>query len=777
MLNKLAQELKEKTNCIEIAQICGLPINKSGDRTTSPFHSGSNNQSFVCKENFWYSFSDSMGGDFIDLYAELKTGGSRGKAIIELAKMFNIYSYDEDLRNNWDEKTQKLCNQIAYWHEKLRDEDREYLHSRNITDETINKLRIGYSQIDNALCIPYYKNGYVYDYILRKYEGKPRYKRMANGDDKKTPWGLPTLSIQDKPLYLVEGTFDGVAIYQAGCPVLVTTNPDINYLLTHDVILCYDNDKPGMEYTLKVAKSLFLHNKPFKIARFPTYCKDIADFLVKNSLADCEYISGNEFIGKTLTKADELAEFIRKIARNTSETTISQILDNTGFSDATKKIILKQATQSPSESYISEEIIKDNNLIYVDQDSFYMFNGKIWEKTNDTTIKNLADKYYGKQFSTAHKCAAVCNLLKARTLTDITFNKKPVISFINGTLELDSGTFREHSELDYCSFMMNYPYSPNLRSEKWINFIDEITAGDEIKKELLQFIAGYVLFPDCRFQKIFALIGDGSNGKSVYLEVLQKVFGDKNCTSIEPEGLNADFKCIHLKDSLLNVASEIDEDFSKSEKMLKKISAGEECIACYKTKDYIKFYPRSKLIFACNEMPKTNIVKGLDRRLLFIHFPVKFVDDVPFTPVQLNAVDNVPIPNNPYIKKKDVNLLPKLLKELPAIFNWVYEGYKDLRDIGYFTQTTEQEQFIEQFKENSNPIVVFCNDYVFSGEMTRKQLYNLYRDWCNETNHKPLSREKFIPAFRDRMKDKIECEKTTTRNGEKVRFFIFKPAP
>ena len=76
--------------------------------------------------------------------------------------------------------------------------------------------------------------------------------------------------------------------------------------------------------------------------------------------------------------------------------------------------------------------------------------------------KNLADKYYGKQFSTAHKCAAVCNLLKARTLTDITFNKKPVISFINGTLELDSGTFRGHSELDYCSFMMNYPYSPSL---------------------------------------------------------------------------------------------------------------------------------------------------------------------------------------------------------------------------------------------------------------------------------------------------------------------------
>ena len=65
-------EIKSKITCIEYARRNGIDVQKSGDRTYSPFHIGKNPTSFVCYDDSWYSFSDSIGGDVIDLCAFLK---------------------------------------------------------------------------------------------------------------------------------------------------------------------------------------------------------------------------------------------------------------------------------------------------------------------------------------------------------------------------------------------------------------------------------------------------------------------------------------------------------------------------------------------------------------------------------------------------------------------------------------------------------------------------------------------------------------------------------
>src|SRR5690606_9330543 len=100
------------------------------------------------------------------------------------------------------------------------------------------------------------------------------------------------------------------------------------------------------------------------------------------------------------------------------------------------------------------------------------------------------------------------------------------------------------------------------------------------------------------------------------------------------------------------------------EERLKQISSGEPVQACYKGKDHIIFRPRAKLIFCCNgQLRASDTSDGLARRLSIIDFPCKFVD--------------FPDPSDPYQRTKDVQLEPKLLAELPGIFNWAYQGYKD----------------------------------------------------------------------------------------------------
>jgi len=345
---------------------------------------------------------------------------------------------------------------------------------------------------------------------------------------------------------------------------------------------------------------------------------------------------------------------------------------------------------------------------------------------------------------------------------DLVFNKMPVLTFPNGTLELETGLFRESRKEDYCTFVMDYDYIPNHICPVWEKFIQDITDGDGKREENLQFIPGYALMPHCKYEKIFVLLGGGGNGKTVYLNILRKVFGHENVSAVLPSGLTNEFQRIMLKDSLLNIGSDISSDFTKGEirEYLLQISSGEMIQACYKGKTHITFEPRCKLVFACNQVPTAEIINGLDRRLQFVEFPCKFVE--------------FPDPNDHLQKKIDTNLVDKLMNELPGIFNWCYKGYKLLKAKGSIVETEEQEEILQQFRATSNPVLEFCEEYTFAGMMTRSEIYSWYQDWCDHTGHRPLNQTKFIPRFREMMANQIVNEVKTTREGKTVRAFKFK---
>ena len=166
----IAQEIKSRISCVEYARQNGLSIYKSGDRCASPLRPGATNQtSFWVFDEHWYDWGGGCGGDVIDLAAHLNFNGDKGKAIRELAKSIGI-EVDAPQSAEWIEATQRLCNEIQHYHEKLTPEDRDYLHKRKITDETIDRIKIG--RTDNGrLCFPYWKNGYICYYATRAMPG------------------------------------------------------------------------------------------------------------------------------------------------------------------------------------------------------------------------------------------------------------------------------------------------------------------------------------------------------------------------------------------------------------------------------------------------------------------------------------------------------------------------------------------------------------------------------------------------------------------------------
>ena len=781
--------IKQRISCPEYLARQGIHI-KSGGRCVSPLRPGAKNPtSFYCEADYWYDFGSATGGDVIDLAAQLQYNGDLSLAIRELSRELGIKT--ESYNAEWKADIQNLCNRTAAYHAALTPEDYQYLSERGLTKDDAERLMIGRvtdGYLRGRLFLPYLKNGAVVYYATRALPGGAfadnKYMKASLDESpsyQHIPWGLQTLNRRNDILIISEGYFDAVSWEREGYAVLspITGNfsktqwPDVisTCRMFPKVLVIFDNDAvshAGEGFTERTAKKLFQNRIPFLVAHTPQGIKDVNDYYTQGgslqALVDTAE-DGLRYMAAQYTDAAELKKFIMSINRYTDSTAIASALFQPileeRFAPAVLKTIQKAADSAPTESQIVDEIIAKHQLLYVNNVGFYEWNGKVWQAISDLMAEYYADNLYGRRFATSNRVKAVKNLLKSRSIIDVTFDRNPVLTFQNGTLEIETGKFRDFSQADYCSVIMDYDYDADAKCPQWEQFIEDVTDEEPRRAENLQFIAGYTLVPDCRYQKIFCLLGGGSNGKSVYLEVIQALFGNNNVSVVSPTGLTKEFERVKIKDSLLNIGKDVSPDFSTGEirEWLLQISDGTLIQACYKGQTHITFQPRCKLIYSMNKPPVASVIEGLNRRLRFIEFPCSFVD--------------FPDRNNSKQKVKDVNIVPKLLGELPGIFNWAYEGYKLLETVGYFTDTLEQAEITQQFEAMSDPVSVFCSDFEFEGERTRDEIYIWYKDWCEDTGHKSMSRERFIPRFRDCMKDRILDERATKRGGKYVRIFKF----
>lgn len=780
--------IKEKINCIDYAQRIGLSISRSGGRCVSPLRAGAKNPtSFIVKEDFFFDFGAGRGGDVIDFCAEYAHDGDKGAAIKELAAITGVHGEHTD---GWMAYTNNMNARAAHYHAALTDSDREYLRGRGLTDGDIDRLMIGRvtdTELKGRLFLPYFFNGYVCYYATRAMPGGayPERKYMKQQIDEHCqhlPWGLHTLDRGGDTLVIAEGYFDATAFAASGYPVLSAitgffSGSQLPMVLSaarqfKRVFFVYDNDKishAGEKFAEKMARILLKERIDFIVGRVPEEYKDVSEYYeageVLQSLVN-NAINGLTYLCEKYDDVNELAQFLRPIALYQSvgaaENAIEQLKERGGrFSASEWGRLHKKVMSAPSEKEVRDKVVSQHDLLYVEEVGFYEWDDHIWKRIPDSVVRGYCDAVLGN-FLTDSRSRSSCNLIRTHVaMNEFSFDKQPVLTFPNGTLELETGVFRASRKEDYCSIIMDYDYDPEASCPTWDQFIHDVTHGDGIREENLQFIPGYALMPHCNHQKIFVLLGKGGNGKSVYLELIQRLLGNRNVTHVEPTGLAQEFQRVLIKDSLLNIGSDINSDFSKGEvrEWLLKIADGTTVQACYKGKTHINFEPRCKLVYACNTVPVAEVVNGLERRFLFIDFPCKFVE--------------TPDKNDPLQKKRDIGIISKLEKELSGIFNWAYRGYKLLSKVGYFTETLEHEGILDQFRTISNPVEEFCNDRAFAGEMTRDEIYTWYRDWCDDAGHKPLSRTKFVPKFREIMEKQIKEEKQVRKNGVRARMFRF----
>ncbi len=783
MFKDRISQIKSRISCVEYAQRNGLNIKQSGDRCVSPLRPGATNKtSFIVYDDFYFDFGSGEGGDVIDLAALLTFNGDKGKAIYELASITGV-DVTTHRSNEWVDYTQNLCAKIQYYHEHLTDEDRTYLHKRNINDDTINRIKIGRTE-EGRLCIPYWKNNYVCYYATRYLPGgkypEQKYKKMPIDDyNEHTVWGLHTLENNSNRdlLVIAEGAFDALSFEQEHFAVISAitghfSREQLPAALSiaksyKRVFLVYDNDKQthaGEKFTIKMARILIENRIPCVIGNVPATYKDISEFYADGgNLQDIidTAIDGIEFIASKITDMREFETFSRKVCRYMSKPSVDMFFKSVSrtetFPEDWLKSLCKDCKSAPLDKMIADEITEKHHLLYNEKISFFEYNGRYWQSKTDTEIKNYISEALGP-YATGPRLTSILTVIKSAVVTDKLFNVLPVINFINGALEIEPNiNFREHRETDYCTYCLDYPFNPDAHSSEWDKFLATVTNYDDKKICLLQELSGYVLFPDNRLQKCAVLIGSGANGKSVFLNVLTKIFGSANISNVEMSSLSQDFQVIQLMNSMLNISAETRTNVAGAESKFKQITAGDEISACYKGKDYINFKPRAKMFLACNEYVKSSdTTDGWTRRFCFVDFPMHFVE--------------IPNPECPEELPIDRDIESRLTstENLTGIFNWVLEGYVMLKTCGYFTEPEDQKAITEEFKELSNPLLEFAKELHIGNTISNEELYLKYKYWCEDSGHNPLARNTFqkriVKAFKEYRKE-FEQYKSNKERG------------
>lgn len=317
------------------------------------------------------------------------------------------------------------------------------------------------------------------------------------------------------------------------------------------------------------------------------------------------------------------------------------------------------------------------------------------------------------------------------------FNKDIyVLNTDSGIVDLRTGEIKPFDRDAMLSQNTNVKVSYEEPTE-WLRFLSSIFEYPDPNdtKEIVEFLRvcfGYTLTGSTKAQCIFLLHGDGSNGKSTLLNVLQNIMGDyfhtidssQLMTSKNNQSVAVQNSMAELLGTRFLSTQETDEGARLSEPLIKQISGDEVINAQKKYGKPFFFKPAFKLWMSTNNLP---IIRGKDygiwRRIILFSFKKQFTEET-----------------------KDVHLPEKLAAEYDRILGWCIKGAVDYLKTETLTIPNCLKRELANYQEDLDTVLQFINAECFTkeGQATLKRsLYDAYTAWARRSNLPALSEPKF----------------------------------
>jgi P4 family phage/plasmid primase-like protien len=359
---------------------------------------------------------------------------------------------------------------------------------------------------------------------------------------------------------------------------------------------------------------------------------------------------------------------------------------------------------------------------------FHTYTGLCYEGCTEDELNNLCQKELGmhRGLFTKNSLKEFIHFAIGYALEDREKAAADQLNYLtlqNGLFNLEEERLIPHTPTIFTTNLLPYDYDPNAQCPRFLQFLDEIFSQDAEKISFVQEAIGYGFHKGLPMPAIFFLVGSGSNGKSVLINVITHLYGKQNTSTISLNLLSKENYILELFGKMVNVSNETPRRTIMKTDVIKAVVAGDWVTGREIYKRPVKFKPFAKHYLAMNETPSIDDpTHGMWRRVYLIDFTRTFSE-----------------------KEMDMGLTEKLINELSGIFNWTLEGYKRLRTKDFrFTQSDQMLKSKLQLRKESNSALSFVSQYLRkSGPEERikwSKVYEYYKHFCSHERYEPMSK-------------------------------------
>lgn len=296
-----------------------------------------------------------------------------------------------------------------------------------------------------------------------------------------------------------------------------------------------------------------------------------------------------------------------------------------------------------------------------------------------------------------------------------------------------------HRREDMITQVMPVAYDPKAKCPRWLAFLEEMQPFEPTRR-MVQVASGLGLI-GLTVQKLFFHYGFGANGKSVYMEVLCRIFGEIAVTlpseSFTGEGkgagaANPDMARLYGKRHLR--VKELPEGEDLREALVKDLTGGEYFTARDLFEGYFDFKPFFTGHMSGNGYPRiSGTDNGIWRRMVVVHWP-KIIADAD--------------------QREFETVVGEMMEEASGILNWLIEGVLIFLREGLVVPDAVKAK-TQEYRDEMDRTSAFCSACVVregDGEVTAKDFYQAYVDYTIDQGGKPIT----LTAFGLVMKKKYE---------------------
>lgn len=389
----------------------------------------------------------------------------------------------------------------------------------------------------------------------------------------------------------------------------------------------------------------------------------------------------------------------------------------------------------------NHHIININNQLHIYKDGIYVNSQKFIERQMIEHIPNL------KRSDRTEVLTYLSLLIGENTpMSDAKY-----IAFNNGVYDLEQGILYPFSYDYIITNKIPYDYDEDSYSEITDTTLDKLACHDEKIRDLLEEVIGYCFYRRNELRKSFILIGDKSNGKSTYLDMIQTLLGDDNTCALDLGELGDRFKTAELFGKLANIGDDIGDNFVPNPSVFKKVVSGDRLNAERKGKDPFDFNNYSKLLFSANDIPRIKDKSGaVISRLIIIPF------NATFSP---NDSDY-----DPYIKYK-----LRSEESMRYLIQLGLEGLKRVLKNQNFTVSESIQRELAEYEEKNNPILAFFKEEEKIANEPTNVIYRHYLEFCRANSFSAMSNIEFSKQVKKRLGMSIVNK---TISGKKYRIFV-----